>query len=299
MEKNIKEKKTFWNLPFIPLLEFVIIIGFFIVQGIIYSLAITLLPADNAFLITFIGYASTLIYSLLVIIFSFLVKPDRPVLRAIGKKVKGNNFKNALIGLIVGVAMNAACVLAAVLNKDIHLYFNQMNIAKMIGASLMLFIAVFIQSSSEELVCRGFMYQRFRKTCKSPAVAIVAPSLLFGMLHLNNPGITVLSFANIVLVGLLFALMVHYCDSFWMPCMAHTGWNFSQAILFGLPNSGNVSPFTIFKLDAASARDSFAYNVGFGVEGTVFACVVITVVLIALSIYGIKSKKQPTPVWED
>ncbi|MBR4831253.1 MAG: CPBP family intramembrane metalloprotease [Butyrivibrio sp.] len=299
MEKSIKGKKTFWNLPFIPVLEFVIMFGFLIVQALIQNFLYQIVPQDNGFLITFIEYSGTIISWILIVIYAYLVKPDRPTLRSFGTKVKGNNFKNAFIGLIIGVAMNAACVLAALVNKDIALYFDQTNIVKMIVCSLILFAAVFIQSSSEELLCRGFLYQRFRQTCKSPAVAIIAPSVLFGMMHLFNAGVTVLSFANIVLVGLLFALMVHYCDSLWMAFMAHTGWNFSQSILFGLPNSGRISPFSIFKLDLASAKNSFAYNVGFGVEGTVFACALIAVVLIAFLIYGIMSKKHPTPVWED
>lgn len=299
MENSIKEKRSIWNLPFIPVLECVIIFGFLIVQSLVQMFLYSKIPTDNGFLITLAEYAVTIIPWILIVVYAYVVKPDRPTLRGLGKKVKGNNFKNALIGLVVGVAMNAACVIAAILNKDIALCFNHMGIVKMIGASLILFFAVFIQSSSEELICRGFLYQRFRKTCKSPVIAIAAPSLLFGMLHLSNSGITVLSFANIVIIGLFFALMVHYCDSFWMACMVHTGWNFSQSILFGLPNSGRISPFSIFKLDAASARDSFAYNVGFGVEGTLFACILITVVFIGLLIYGIKTKKQPTPVWED
>ena len=39
--------------------------------------------------------------------------------------------------------------------------------------------------------------------------------------------------------------------------------NFTQNILLGLPNSGNVVPFSIFKLEGAA--DSLVYNVGFGI----------------------------------
>ena len=78
---------------------------------------------------------------------------------------------------------------------------------------------------------------------------------------------------------------------------AHAMWNFNQNIIFGLPNSGAVSPVSILKLDASTAVDSFAYNVGFGVEGTILACVVL--ILGSLLIWWIGRKKgmKPTEVF--
>ena len=61
--------------------------------------------------------------------------------------------------------------------------------------------------------------------------------------------------------------------------MMHTGWNFTQSILFGLPNSGTVSSYSLFKLEAASARSGLFYNVNFGVEGSIGAVVVIGILL--------------------
>jgi hypothetical protein len=82
-----------------------------------------------------------------------------------------------------------------------------------------------------------------------------------------------------------------------MAMAAHAGWNFTQSILAGLPNSGNVVPYSVFSLDAASARDSFFYNVAFGVEGTVPAIAIQVVVLIALVAIGIKLGGRPTDIW--
>ena len=54
----------------------------------------------------------------------------------------------------------------------------------------------------------------------------------------------------------------------------HTGWNFTQSLLFGLPNSGMVSEASVFGLDAANARSSLVYDVGFGVEGAIPAVII-------------------------
>ena len=55
----------------------------------------------------------------------------------------------------------------------------------------------------------------------------------------------------------------------------------------------------MFRLDAASARDSFFYNVAFGVEGTVPAIAIQVVVLVALVAIGIKLGGKPTDIWAD
>lgn len=44
---------------------------------------------------------------------------------------------------------------------------------------IFLFMAFFIQSSAEELLCRGFLYQRLLKSYGKPMVAIVGNALQF------------------------------------------------------------------------------------------------------------------------
>ena len=234
----------------------------------------------------FIGiWAVTLLYMC-------FTKKNRPLLKEIGTGAAGNNVKNLLLGFAAGFILNAVCILAAWLHGDISLYYDSFRPL----AVVLIFAAVFVQSSAEELVCRGFLYQRLRMGYRHPAVAIIGNSLLFAILHLTNNGVTPLSLLNIFVVGILFSLMVYYMDSLWCAMAVHTAWNFTQNIIFGLPNSGIVVPYSILRLDAASASDSFAYNVGFGIEGTLFADAVLIVACIALYVWGRKhGAKTPLP----
>ena len=211
-----------------------------------------------------------------------LSKKDRSILTAVGPKARGNNGKMLLVGAAIGFGLNTFCILIAWLHKDIVLYFDSFRPVALVG----LFIAVFIQSSAEELACRGFLYQKLLRSYRNPAVAIIGNSLFFGILHLLNDGVTVLSIMNIVVVALLFSLIVYYTDSLWCAFMAHAVWNYTQNIIFGLPNSGIVSSFSVFKLDASTAMNSFAYNVGFGIEGTVVADVVLILATAAVYLWG-------------
>ncbi|MCM1101452.1 MAG: CPBP family intramembrane metalloprotease [Clostridium sp.] len=217
----------------------------------------------------------------------YLTKKNRPILRALGRSPAGNTLGKFLLGLGIGFGLNAVCILGAWLNRDIALYFSAVEPLPL----LFLFVAVFIQSAAEEFLCRGFVYQRLRQRYRRPAVAILGNSLLFALLHLMNDGITVLSVLNIMLTGILFSLMILYLDSMWCAMAAHAAWNFTQNIIFGLPNSGIVVPYSVFHLDAASARDSFAYNVGFGVEGTLLADAVLLFACAGLWAWGRKYGK--------
>ena len=230
----------------------------------------------------------------LVLFLNALIRKNRPLFKAYGTGCKGNNAVNLLIGLLIGIGMNGAAILMAWMHGDIRMYFDKFEPVPFI----ILFIAVFVQSAAEEMVCRGFIYQRVLRTYRNRFwLAVIINSVFFGIIHLGNNGVSFMAVVDLVVSGLLFSAMVYYFDSLWMAMAAHAGWNFTQSILAGLPNSGNVVPYSVFKLDAAAARDSFFYNVAFGVEGTVPAIAIQAVVLVALVAVGIKLGGKPTDIW--
>lgn len=231
----------------------------------------------------------------LMILYMYLTPKNKPILKAVGGTASGNDWLGLLIGIVIGFGLNALCILVAWLHKDIVLYFDSFQPLYLI----LIFIAVFIQSSAEELLCRGFLYQRLMRSYGKPVVAIVVNSLFFALMHLMNDGVTVLSLLNIFVVGVLFSLMVYYMDSLWCAMAAHAAWNFTQNILFGLPNSGIVVPYSVFRLEASTARNSFAYNVGFGIEGTLLADAILILACVGLYLWGRKYGRKPLDVWAE
>ena len=230
----------------------------------------------------------------LVLFLNALIKKNRPLFKAYGIGCKGNNALNLLIGYLIGIGMNGLAILLAWMHGDIKMYFDRFELIPF----LILFAAVFVQSAAEEMVCRGFIYQRVLRTYRNKFwLAVIINSVFFGLIHLGNDGVTVMAIVDLIVTGLLFSAMVYYFDSLWMAMAVHAGWNFTQSILAGLPNSGNVVPYSVFKLDAATARDSFFYNVAFGVEGTIPAIAIQLVVLAAIVAIGIKIGGKPTDIW--
>ncbi len=292
--KTVMEKVL--TLPWLWLAGLVLMYGGGQLGSLIFYLE-DLFPAlaDNDVWITCQTYAEFWgIWALTLLVIAAIPK-DRPILGVLGNKVRGNTWKYFGIGLALGFGMNALCAAAALINGDIHIYFDSFDPV----AFVIVFISVFIQSSSEEVMCRAFIYQRLRRVYRSPVVAIVGNAVMFAAYHLLNPGVSALAIANIVLCGVLFSLTVYYFDSFWCAAAIHTAWNFTQNTIFGLPNSGNVYPYSVFKLDAGSATASFAYDPLFGIEGTVSSTLVLVCASIGVLIWGLRHNARPTDIWAE
>ena len=248
-----------------------------------------LLTDDHPVAVTAASYLSFIGVWGFVIGYILLFKSDSPYLRRILGKCTGTSVKGWILGCVILAAMNLTCILCARANGDIYLSFSSFDLIPL----MFLFVTVFIQSGSEEILCRGFMYRRLEKTY-NPVVATIFNSLFFTLLHIGNPGVTALSLLNVFLCGVLFSLIIFYTDSMAFAMAGHAGWNFTQSIVFGLPNSGQVFPYSIFKLDGANARDSFFYNTGFGVEGTALAVIILAVACVVIIVLGqMKVIKRP------
>ncbi len=219
-------------------------------------------------------------------------KRNRPMLRQLAPNRNGNNLKGALIGLLLGFGTNGFCILMSVILGDIHLSFYEFSPALFFS---FLFV-VLIQSGGEEITDRVFLYQKLRRRYRNPAVAIVGNSVVFGAIHLFNPGVSVFAIIDIIVSGLIFSLIVYYYDSVWAAITYHAAWNFTQNIIFGLPNSGLVSEYSVFKLEAASAGNGLFYNVDFGVEGSIGAILIEGILLVVIIMVN-RRKPEKNDVW--
>ncbi len=243
-------------------------------------------PSNDDFVYTFALYFR-FIGVWIVFLLYFLTERNRFMIGIIGRELKGDILWKLLLGFLIGFLMNGACVFAAVFNGDIHLYPDGFRPAEL----LLLLLSVFVQSSAEEIAFRGFLYQRLRQSYIHPEVAILGNALLFAFKHLRNPGISPMAVVFVLLAGVVFTVIMYVFDSLVMAMAAHAAWNYTENIIFGLPNSGIVTRFSIFKLDAASARNSLFYSVDFGIEESFMAVLVMGLTMVLLLVYR-KNKKH-------
>ena len=298
-EENVKEESTMkkaaamlWKyllggiIPTYVLTFFLMIMSSYITATIVTLPVekLNLIHDDTPVLSTGMSYLGSIGMWGAILIIYLLFRRQRAYLKKLIRKINKRTVICLIIGLFIGVGLNITCILAAIIHKDIYLYFNDFSILPCI----FLLVAVFVQSSSEEVLCRGFVYRRIETFYKMPIVPIIANSLLFAILHLLNPGVTVVSILNIFLCGILFSLLYYYTGNLSLCYTGHMGWNFCQSIIFGLPNSGVVVPYSFMKLEASNARDSFFYNCAFGVEGTEFSVILLSIACIIVIIFGQK-----------
>lgn len=228
-------------------------------------------------------YAPIIGSCILFVLVCRLVKKNRFMLDITKPTSEKQSMSKLGLGLLLGFLTNFFCILCALLHGDIKLYFDFS--AAQIPLMIYALLAVFVQSTSEELWCRCFLYERIN--VHYPLwVAVLVNGVLFGLMHCFNPGVSVLAIADITICGIAYSLLRWYSGSIWTCFGIHTMWNFTQNFLFGLPNSGLVSEASVFHLDAATGISNWVYSYEFGVEGAVpavFIDLLLAVVILILA----------------
>jgi membrane protease YdiL (CAAX protease family) len=137
-------------------------------------------------------------------------------------------------------------------------------------------------ATCEELLFRGVLF-RIVEEWGGTVVALIVSGLLFGVVHLLNPGGTVWgALAIAVEAGLMLGAAYVATRSLWLPIGLHLGWNFAESGIFGSTVSG--SDDTVGGLLTGAARGPVIISGGgFGPEASIFAilvCVTATVLLL-------------------
>ena len=127
-----------------------------------------------------------------------------------------------------------------------------------IVAAFFLFLVV---GTGEEIIFRGIW------------TALAVSSLLFGLLHIFQPGATWWSsFAIAVEAGLFLGSAYKYSGTLWLPVGAHWAWNFVEGNVFGFAVSGTDAGASVFHT-TVNGPDILTGG-AFGPEASVIALVV-------------------------
>jgi len=97
-----------------------------------------------------------------------------------------------------------------------------------IGAALLSLGVLLPAALWEELLTRGYLFALLRDRF-GPRLAIVATSLLFGVMHLENAGATLQSVTLVAIAGIFLGSILVSLESLWAAWSAHVAWNFVMA----------------------------------------------------------------------
>ena len=221
----------------------------------------------------------------LVVIAYFMLPRNRPLVKKlIGKTERHKPIRRFIRGSLFGFSAILALILIALLRYAIFIEKTGESILNII----ILLLAMLVQASAEEALYRGLIYHRLNRAYSIRMLPLIGSSIVFGLIHSLNPGATVLSTCNLVLFGFLVGLLAENTNSIWAPIGFHWLWNFTQTIIFGLPNSGFAPGCSFFRV--TNMHDDFAYNTVFGVEGTL--CAFILLLLLIGAMFYVNEKRR-------
>jgi len=194
---------------------------------------------------------------------------DRRPLRAMGLALHSRWMKELGQGLALGSAMILLVVAPEWTCGLARFTFAGLPAPR---AMSLTFVILAVAAANEEIVFRGYPFQRLVESI-TPAGAVVVSSVLFGVVHLSNPHHTLFSTVNTALVGVAFALAYLRTRALWMPIGMHFIWNFLMGFVLGLPVSGIDFPATMLRANAVGPP--WLTGGDYGPEGGLLATVAI------------------------
>lgn len=132
---------------------------------------------------------------------------------------------------------------------------------------------------TEELWMRALLLRLLWRAF-GPGPAFIVAALIFGALHLANPGATPLAGATVVMAGLMFCALYALTGRLWVPIGLHLAWNLAQGYLFGATVSGNNLGGSILLSTARPGAPAWLTGGTFGPEASVLALILVSTLTI-------------------
>lgn len=152
---------------------------------------------------------------------------DRRPWASVGLSREAASARPLLVGWSIGaVAIGAACGVLAVVGL---LRFIPSSGDDWLGAALRITVVLVPSALAEELLCRGYLLTVVWERI-GVRWAVLLTSLMFGLLHLTNPGATAESVSLVTLAGIFLAAVRVKLDSLYAAWMAHLAWNWVMAV---------------------------------------------------------------------
>jgi len=179
---------------------------------------------------------------------------------------------------LIGIAVSAAALVG------------KLNVRGAWGAHslqrLLLVVLVLLTGSlAEELMFRGYPFQRLVEAI-GPGGAILVFSVLFGLVHILNPGATLWGLVNTVAIGVVLSLAYLRTRALWLPWGFHFAWNATLGLVFGLPVSG-IRFFNVIVLADASGP-IWLTGGSYGLEASLPGALVVLLGLLAVCLYPLR-----------
>lgn len=193
----------------------------------------------------------------------------------IGRVLNRQTFKEYLWGAALGFVMLVCSILPAAITGAAKFSF-----ATITGSNV-LWLLVFgicfvVQSFSEEYLCRGFIMKRLSMKYDIWR-ALMLQAVIFMSLHAGNPGMGLIPYINLFLIGFLFGQVVIITDNLMLASGLHWLWNYAQGCIFGIKVSGLEGMPSVLLCELSGTP--LITGGDFGIEGALSTTIVTLIVI--------------------
>lgn len=210
--------------------------------------------------------------------------------RALVELAPRSLLPQGLLGVLGGLLLFSAVVAVLWLAGSYHVSALRPH-APWLGALLVVGLGAGI---GEEIVFRGVLF-RIVEEGLGTWWALGISALLFGAIHLANPGATLWSSAAIAIeAGLLFGMVYHVTRSLAVCMGLHAAWNFAQGTIYGIPVSGTGADGWL--VSTRSGPDWLSGG-AFGAEASVVALALCSLVTLGLLAVARRRGSIVPPAW--
>ena len=196
-------------------------------------------------------------------------------------QVKKESFLHLGAGLLVGLVFFTAVVIPLYLTGQYKIEFTGASFLP-IFLNFVFFISVGI---AEEVVTRGLMQHALMRFGKWPAIILI--SVVFGLLHMANEGVTVNAILGVTFAGFMLGIAMYATNSIMFSIGIHITWNWVQGAVYGIPVSGTVSEAHIFETTFIGSN-SLVTGGEFGAEASLSCLIMLALISVVLYLYGKK-----------
>ncbi|MEG0325125.1 MAG: type II CAAX endopeptidase family protein [Cellulosilyticaceae bacterium] len=270
-----------WDIVLLPFLFMLVMsIGFgivdLVVQGL-YSVGVVKVDRFNNYYyyIQLIGGFGLGI----LVLFLFVQKTGKRSIKTLGLyKEKAITYYLSGVGLALVGILGIIMMLQKTGSIEVTLQKTQLSIHTVLLGSVIL-MAWILQGAAEEVLVRGYLLPTI--AAKTDMITgVIVSSIAFALMHIGNNGVSMIGLMNILLCGVMLALLAIRQESLWGVCGFHTMWNLLQGNVFGIAVSGNGEMPSIWK---TTYEEPSYWNGGlFGIEGSILTTIFMIISIIIL-----------------
>ncbi len=149
--------------------------------------------------------------------------------------------RSPFIKLVFGVLLGATFMIVVF---TLLRFLNAITVQQQVLSSSLIFVLVaglaytLVQSGTEEVIFRGYLFKTFALRNKN--FAIVISAALFSLVHFWQ-GVDPIGWFNIFLFGVFAAQLVILTNNLWTAIGFHVGWNYFQKTVIGFPVYGKIN----------------------------------------------------------